>query len=516
MLLRVDPAPAGMVRKMGMGRTARRRRPRTRGDGPRACHSRIRHVASTPHPRGWSGLRERCGPRAGVDPAPAGMVRSAARPSARPMCRPRTCGDGPSLPPGVRRSPRSTPHLRGWSDRVRKVPHTAHVDPAPAGMVRLSPTGPPVPRGRPRTCGDGPTEALRGGARDESTPHLRGWSLGRGAVGRSQGVAPAPAGMVSRRVGSPRYPRRRPRTCGDGPGGRSPWPTTRRSTPHLRGWSRGSRALPSTPEVDPAPAGMVPRQGRAGGDGRRRPRTCGDGPAISLGSLIKSTSTPHAWGWSLEQVAQCALAAVSTPHPRGWSVLPSPVRPYAVVDPAPAGMAPPRAKPGTKPAAVDPALAGMVPRHGGRVGWCGRRPRTCGDGPRIGINPCATAWSTPHPRGWSAAPPQPGRHHKGDPAPAGMAPASCRCTSRGRRRPAPATLRVWGQLPSFAALKGTALQSPARGRCGSGGSTGRFGARVARTRPCTGRRRQPPGGARRIGGRCRIGRRGAVRRARLR
>ncbi len=428
-----------MVRGRTSTPRSRRRRPRTRGDGPSGSPPGRRQATSTPHPRGWSGAGDEALLDVPVDPAPAGMVLHVAATSWRPWCRPRTRGDGPVYRPLQAMVRRSTPHPRGWSLAGVLAVGVPAVDPAPAGMVRRGAPSDHLQVGRPRTRGDGPRPSADRSTAAWSTPHPRGWSDPSGRLRGLLPVDPAPAGMVPRGARRAVGPGGRPRTRGDGPEVRNGRRTDRASTPHPRGWSVGQLGPAGGGRVDPAPAGMV----RAAPDGAAcaggRPRTRGDGP-------------PH--------VARWHSSRPSTPHPRGWSGRSATAHHRPRVDPAPAGMVrrwrrsrpSRRRRPRTRgdgpsmaqvqavtqastPHRVDPAPAGMVRRWRRSRPSRRRRPRTRGDGPDKGALAREVRMSTPHPRGWSPALCTAHSPSWVDPAPAGMVRLRPRAGSRWACRP---------------------------------------------------------------------------------
>ncbi len=131
----VGPAPAGMVLAGQRRAVSARGRPRTRGDGPGQATGFNTQKGSAPHPRGWSRRHLPMTGRLPVGPAPAGMVRPSAGASRPARRRPRTRGDGPRASSAGRRRRPSAPHPRGWSVGHHRRRPTRRVGPAPAGMV---------------------------------------------------------------------------------------------------------------------------------------------------------------------------------------------------------------------------------------------------------------------------------------------------------------------------------------------------------------------------------------------
>ena len=237
-----------------------------------------------------------------------------------------------------------------------------------------------MPKGIPRTRGDGP--GLRSDllALIPDSPHPRGWTRLAPRRQRDRPGFPAPAGMDPVLAALGAAGRRIPRTRGDGPPAACRWAPAIADSPHPRGWTDRPPRRPDTRPGFPAPAGMDLAHGRAGRHDARIPRTRGDGPSCSAGAARGSADSPHPRGWTPGEGDQLPV------HP-GF-----------------------------------PAPAGMDPRPRTRGHTCRRIPRTRGDGP--GLNPRSVRDRTdsPHPRGWTLVGPAANAEALGFPAPAGMDP----------------------------------------------------------------------------------------------
>ncbi len=271
----------------------------------------------SPHPRGWSQRAERRPHRALLLPAPAGMVpRHGKSPPSRTAA-PRTRGDGPSSTPKRCDDQGCSPHPRGWS-RVPQVRGPAAVLlPAPAGMVPTPTSTPATSRTAPRTRGDGPPCSMRRCTSPSCSPHPRGWSHPhRQTVGRQQ-LLPAPAGMVPAEGRRVRAGSAAPRTRGDGPTRRVVTVSDAFCSPHPRGWSRHQAEEVAGAGLLPAPAGMVPRGRSRSATARSAPRTRGDGPSPASSFRPRLICSPHPRGWSLSGRPR-PPGHLCSPHPRGW------------------------------------------------------------------------------------------------------------------------------------------------------------------------------------------------------
>ncbi len=145
----VDPAPAGMLLRFGGGPVRGGGRPRARGDAPSYTAKGWHAQMSTPRPRGCSEVTEHERGSAGVDPAPAGMLRVGTGSRSCSGGRPRARGDAPAAPMLRPFFPGSTLRPRGCSARTPKCRMAGSVDPAPAGMLRSTPAGRSTRSSRP-------------------------------------------------------------------------------------------------------------------------------------------------------------------------------------------------------------------------------------------------------------------------------------------------------------------------------------------------------------------------------
>ena len=172
------PAHAGMDPPRPAAPGARRRLPRTRGDGPQRRAARLQLAQASPHTRGWTRNRLRGGRRDCREgfPAHAGMDPSAgARDSSRSRL-PRTRGDGSRTYHVYLAFVEASPHTRGWTAAVPLLVLQVVGFPAHAGMDPAASASTALRRRLPRTRGDGPTSIMACAASITASPHTRGWT----------------------------------------------------------------------------------------------------------------------------------------------------------------------------------------------------------------------------------------------------------------------------------------------------------------------------------------------------
>ena len=254
-----------------------------------------------------------------------------------------------------------SPHAWGWSAERALLGSILLVLPTRVGMVRLVLSGACRRACSPHTRGDGPRRLARWVLNDLFSPHAWGWSANyRGRQHQSR-VLPTRVGMVRENEQDRMEILRSPHTRGDGPSPRpARWPHPAFS-PHAWGWSVPQVASRRTRVVLPTRVGMVRSTCTSSPVGIRSPHTRGDGPFPTLECWGVKSFSPHAWGWSAARSAARASAPVL------------------------------------------PTRVGMVRRCSARR--CARlcSPHTRGDGPIAAAVTSVPAEFSPHAWGWSGA-----------------------------------------------------------------------------------------------------------------
>src|SRR5690606_27677568 len=195
-----------------------------------------RRIRAPPHARGWTERRHGPGRRGPGSPARAGMDPPwfLHAPARRRL--PRTRGDGPQRPCSIALGGWAPPHARGWTriwdtGRLRRdgSPARAGMDPVRARIAVLR-------RRLPRTRGDGPQESSRRWCAASAPPHARGWTRRRWTGEAPEGGSPARAGMDPVDEVIAQELEGLPRTRGDGPAKSRKLPHGTMAPPHARGW----------------------------------------------------------------------------------------------------------------------------------------------------------------------------------------------------------------------------------------------------------------------------------------
>ncbi len=108
---------------------------------------------------------------------------------------PRACGGGPVLHDLFPGSAECSPRVRGWSPAARTGHRCRVVLPARAGVVPSSRTAGPGPRCAPRACGGGPLAKTLAQSWGKCSPHVRGWSRCVARLPSGLRVLPAHVGV---------------------------------------------------------------------------------------------------------------------------------------------------------------------------------------------------------------------------------------------------------------------------------------------------------------------------------
>ncbi len=191
----VDPACAGIFRQRGRTGSRPVRRPRVRGDLPTSPTGERTVERSTPRARGSSAAASLVGVDEPVDPACAGIFRAPSSATAASPSRPRVRGDLPRGGGWCRVGRRSTPRARGSPAGDPPGGRQQLVDPACAGIPRSATPGGRSAQGRPRVRGDPPVPLPLTAQQRESTPRARGSSGARLRLASAGGVVESTPGM---------------------------------------------------------------------------------------------------------------------------------------------------------------------------------------------------------------------------------------------------------------------------------------------------------------------------------
>ena len=272
---------------------------------------------------------------------------------------PRMSGDDPVLLQFSRFRHLYSPHERGWSSVLWEWTINWIVFPAWAGMILAMAKTKPKTLCIPRMSGDDPQSTINGETTKRYSPHERGWSCWQKQEISEKIVFPAWAGMIL----TPQLKKYNyvgiPRMSGDDPRFRGKNMSHIAYSPHERGWSQTPARKAYGQRVFPAWAGMIPQAKERWKLLDCIPRMSGDDPLfINLfGGFF-----------------------MYSPHERGWSFFWAVSKHFGYVFPAWAGM------------------ILLVP-----LWWVvlGGIPRMSGDDPKRACVKNKVSPYSPHERGWS-------------------------------------------------------------------------------------------------------------------
>ena len=207
--------------------------------------------------RGKLGRMGRPGPRLRLIPARAGKTSTASSGEGPCPAHPRACGENEALAADEPRQRGSSPRVRGKRAARRNRTHAPRLIPARAGKTSPQGTRVHVSRAHPRACGENKPPKPRSRRSPGSSPRVRGKQLKVVQRGRPARLIPARAGKTVG-VGVERHgPRAHPRACGENWGS---WASTRPavgSSPRVRGKPHDTHTRQWERRLIPARAGKT-------------------------------------------------------------------------------------------------------------------------------------------------------------------------------------------------------------------------------------------------------------------
>ena len=154
--------------------------------------------------------------------------------------------------------------FRGSSPRVRGKHHVAPLGAFGGGLIpacagkTLSHSGlRPGSPAHPRVCGENSDSSVVGSKCEGSSPRVRGKLLHRNALVPGLGLIPACAGKTSSHMANPLKTPAHPRVCGENLSCVFYWPSSRGSSPRVRGKPAFVSSILDAPRLIPACAGKT-------------------------------------------------------------------------------------------------------------------------------------------------------------------------------------------------------------------------------------------------------------------
>ena len=238
----------------------------------------------------------RPGPRLRLIPARAGKTSTASSGEGPCPAHPRACGENEALAADEPRQRGSSPRVRGKRAARRNRTHAPRLIPARAGKTSPQGTRVHVSRAHPRACGENKPPKPRSRRSPGSSPRVRGKPASELQQSQGAGLIPARAGKTDRRAGLARQLRAHPRACGennlrlssvDGPPG---------SSPRVRGKLSEWETRPYEDGLIPARAGKTHRRSRRTRSSWAHPRACGENGGVGGVGHGGSGSSPRVRG----------------------------------------------------------------------------------------------------------------------------------------------------------------------------------------------------------------------------
>ena len=287
-----------------MGRTGTRQ---SRGSSPRVRGAAVQVAAR----RGV----------VGIIPARAGSSERPASCSSAAGDHPRACGEQASPPAGRRRSPGSSPRVRGAGLPLLPAHRRLRIIPARAGSSAQHNRRDGSKADHPRACGEQDGTLTGGIPADGSSPRVRGAGRELRPFLSAHRIIPARAGssvpQARRRKGLGDHPR----ACGEQWTSSRPWRGPRGSSPRVRGAVYLSGAVHGGLRIIPARAGSSARASSRPPCLADHPRACGEQTMRTLIPYLATGSSPRVRGAACGRAVRGCRAL---DHPRAcgeqWSM----------------------------------------------------------------------------------------------------------------------------------------------------------------------------------------------------
>ena len=206
------------------------------------------------------------------------------------------CGEHVSPSSLRRRSPGSSPHVRGAPGKGQPRVVRVGIIPACAGSTLAHTAVQPKPWDHPRMCGEHRIRFPAHDCNSGSSPHVRGARPSRFPRRRRIGIIPACAGSTPSETTSRWRYRDHPRMCGEHKIGVACIAGRMGSSPHVRGAHAAGDAHPYRGGIIPACAGSTLRKTIQQVNMRDHPRMCGEHVLGSRKPEAHEGSSPHVRG----------------------------------------------------------------------------------------------------------------------------------------------------------------------------------------------------------------------------
>ena len=190
---------------------------------------------SSPHVRGALGAFARPKQNRGIIPACAGSTTVVNVGVSRHRDHPRMCGEHYDSHQSFYGKAGSSPHVRGALSALSGSMLRNGIIPACAGSTRLRKSQRRYRRDHPRMCGEHVSPSSLRRRSPGSSPHVRGAPCGERCDGLVHGIIPACAGSTRQICSFWRLRRDHPRMCGEHISPESIGKPELGSSPHVRG-----------------------------------------------------------------------------------------------------------------------------------------------------------------------------------------------------------------------------------------------------------------------------------------
>ena len=187
--------------------------------------------------------------------------------------------------------------MRGYSSERWFLPYRRRYNPAYAGILLWVGSGESAPPIQPRVCGDTTALVFRAVFVLDTTPRMRGYFEDDFPQLLKERYNPAYAGILILLCVLPTPIAIQPRVCGDTNNSTQIKPTTKDTTPRMRGYLKELKYALTERRYNPAYAGILCAAMRRTAGKKIQPRVCGDTCIACKTSRHSRDTTPRMRGY---------------------------------------------------------------------------------------------------------------------------------------------------------------------------------------------------------------------------
>ena len=297
------PARAGKTRSLWPSAAGEEAHPRACGENDVKSAPRMSPRGSSPRVRGKRSRPRGARPCRGLIPARAGKTLRVHGRQEVARAHPRACGENVPVAGLGYPCQGSSPRVRGKPLSHDGAHEDGRLIPARAGKTARAACGTPASRAHPRACGENQKPPSERNCSLGSSPRVRGKLQGRRHRKPPERLIPARAGKTGPRSPQRGPPAAHPRACGENLSGIGSTLNTWGSSPRVRGKRAELHSLLHELGLIPARAGKTSATLTHQTTPTAHPRACGENPTVGTGRPSTRGSSPRVRGKQSRGVA---------------------------------------------------------------------------------------------------------------------------------------------------------------------------------------------------------------------